>query len=191
MITPSYTFLIVLLSSCVGPVHGFSSSSHRAIISQVHIHNLGRRHPTTETRTRLSLSSLPQKSTTTPQEQTLDNYLPPDHPLHPLITATSEAIAPRKLDTTEDVHEAFRYEWGTWCSTDKLDMVMEALGSVRLVTGVYDDLLAGSVETTFVGDNGVGSTEKEELTGKKIGKRVRIAGSKYWDIILHVLPKGA
>ena len=68
---------------------------------------------------------------------------------------------------------------------------MEALGSVRLVTGVYDDLLAGSVETTFVGDNGVGSTEKEELTGKKMGKRVRIAGSKYWDIILHVLPKGA
>jgi hypothetical protein len=72
---------------------------------------------------------------------------------------------------------------------------METLDRVRLVTGAYDDLLDGSFETTlFVGDNDdddVSNTTSEEQTGKKMGKRIRVAGGKYWDIILHVLPKGA
>jgi len=172
-------------------VHGFSSSHKRAnVITPIHTnrHYCRRRYPTT----RLSFSSLPE-STTVPQEQTLDSYLPPDHPLHSLVTATIEACAPRQLDTTEDAHEAFRYEWGTWCATDKLDAVMETLDSVRLVTGAYDDLLDGNVDTTLVIGDGehVDNTMDEEQTGKKMGKRIRVAGGKYWDIILHVLPKGA
>jgi len=70
---------------------------------------------------------------------------------------------------------------------------METLDSVRLVTGAYDNLLDGNVETTWViseeDDNG--NEREEEQTGKKMGRRIRVAGGKYWDIILHVLPKGA
>ena len=170
-------------------MHGFSSHKRANVITPIHTTRHCRsRYPTT----RLSLSSLPE-STTIPQEQTLDSYLPPDHPLHSLVTATIEACAPRQLDTTADAHEAFRYEWGTWCATDKLDAVMETLDSVRLVTGAYDDLLDGNVDTTLVIGDGehVDNTMDEEQTGKKMGKRIRVAGGKYWDIILHVLPKGA
>ena len=54
-----------------------------------------------------TLPPLPSSSLPTPteQEQALDDYLPPDHPLHALLGATAEACAPRRLDTTEDVHE--------------------------------------------------------------------------------------
>ncbi len=70
---------------------------------------------------------------------------------------------------------------------------METLDRVRLITGAYDDLLDGSFETTLVAgdDDDVKEDEQEEQTGKKMGKRIRVAGGKYWDIILHVLPKGA
>ena len=70
---------------------------------------------------------------------------------------------------------------------------METLDSVRLVTGAYDDLLDGNVDTTLVIGNGehVDNSMDEEQTGKKMGKRIRVAGGKYCDIILHVLPKGA
>jgi hypothetical protein len=189
MISPSTVSLIILnIIICSSAVHGFTSFRRRAIHN--HHHSTTRYyHPTS---TRLLLSSLPKS---TPQEQTLDNYLPPEHPLQELITTTTAACTPRQLDTTEDAHEAFRYEWGTWCSSDKLDAVMETLDRVRLVTGAYDDLLDGSFETTlFVGDNDdddVSNTTSEEQTGKKMGKRIRVAGGKYWDIILHVLPKGA
>lgn len=175
-------------------MYGFSS--HRRAtntIAPIHIvsnYQYNSRNPTT-----LSLSSLPESTIPHHQEQTLDNYLPPDHPLHSLITATTEACAPRQLDTTEDAHEAFRYEWGTWCSTDKLEAVMETLDSVRLVTGAYDDLLQGNLETTLVvsedDEHNTDDTTDEEQTGKVPGKRIRVAGGKYWDIILHVLPKGA
>ena len=75
---------------------------------------------------------------------------------------------------------------------------METLDSVRLVTGAYEDLLCGNVDTSWViseDDDGESSvddgTSEEEQTGKMKGRRIRIAGGKYWDIILHVLPKGA
>lgn len=178
--------LVSVVSSCiVGSVRGFSCD---------HLSSGERR---TATATRLLLSSLPQSN---PQEQTLDNYLPTDHPLHALITATIQACSPRKLDTTEDAHEAFRYEWGTWCATEKLDSVMETLNSVRLYTGVYEDLLDGTIKTTIVGEedgsesyvaSDGNNNEGEQLTGKKMGKRIRVAGGKYWDILLHVMPKGA
>ena len=139
---------------------------------------------TTAPTTQLFSSSLPNPS----QEQTVDDFLPPDHPLHSLLTATADACAPRKLDTTEDVHEAFRYEWGTWCSPDKLDAVMGLLGEVRLVTGAYEDLMDGKLETTLVGED---NARDGGEAGKEVGKRVLISSGKYWDIILHVLPKGA
>lgn len=73
---------------------------------------------------------------------------------------------------------------------------METLDSVRLVTGAYDDLLTGNLETTLVVSEDDEHTTDDgtidaEQTGKMTGKRIRVAGGKYWDIILHVLPKGA
>lgn len=198
MVTPIHTFLLTALACFTGGpgVHGFSSHQRATPTTNTiaPIHTVSNYQYNSRNPTRLSLSSLPE-STIRHQEQTLDNYLPPDHPLHSLITATTEACAPRQLDTTEDVHEAFRYEWGTWCSTDKLEAVMETLDSVRLVTGAYDDLLEGNFETTLVvseeDEHDTDDTIDEEPTGKMTGKRIRVAGGKYWDIILHVLPKGA
>ena len=79
---------------------------------------------------------------------------------------------------------------------------METLDSVRLVTGAYDELLEGNLETTWViseeedehsssADDDDDAIDEEQQTGKMTGKRIRVAGGKYWDIILHVLPKGA
>jgi hypothetical protein len=77
---------------------------------------------------------------------------------------------------------------------------METLNSVRLYTGVYEDLLDGTIKTTIVGEedgsesyvaSDGNNNEGEQLTGKKMGKRIRVAGGKYWDILLHVMPKGA
>lgn len=62
---------------------------------------------------------------------------------------------------------SFRYEWGTWCSRDKLDVLSNAMGEIRLYAGAYTDL----------------------LLDKPMGRRMRIASGKYWDVILHVLPK--
>lgn len=71
---------------------------------------------------------------------------------------------------------------------------METLGDVRLVTGAYEEIMEENLPTTLVGEE-----ENDESSngsrggegGKETGKRIRIAGGKYWDIILHVLPKGA
>ena len=68
---------------------------------------------------------------------------------------------------------------------------METLGSVRLVNGVYDELIDGNFDTSLVGEPDDATTTSEEETGIQNGKRIRVAGGKYWDIILHVLPKGA
>jgi len=67
---------------------------------------------------------------------------------------------------------------------------MALMGEVRLVTGAYDDLMDGKLETTTKGEGNAGADNNEE-GGKDVGKRIRIAGGKYWDVILHVLPKGA
>jgi len=78
---------------------------------------------------------------------------------------------------------------------------MAALGEVRLMTGAYGELMDGKhlhLETTTnratVGDgtdDGDGGESGEELGTKETGKRLRVAGGKHWDVILHVLPKGA
>ena len=66
---------------------------------------------------------------------------------------------------------------------------MELLGEIRLITGAYEDLIDGNLETTFVGEDADSGDGGE--SGKETGKRIRIAGGKYYDVLLHVLPKGA
>ena len=138
-------------------------------------------------------SSLP---TTPPQDQALDEYIPPSHPLHELILATDAACEPRdtEKDALRDNNASsppqFRYEWGTWIDAELLDEVVTTLEDVRLITGAYDDIVDGSIETT----SGKDSLEEQQdavENAKESGRTVSIASSKYWDIILHVLPKGA
>jgi hypothetical protein len=125
-------------------------------------------------------------------QPTLDVWPPPQHPLSSLLAATARASHPRRLDTTQDAHEAFRYEWGTWCDVDALNDVMAVLGEIRLRRGAYDGLCRGTwgrvlaSATTTEEDE-----EKEEDGARRGGKRIRIAGGNYWDVILHVLPKNA
>ena len=80
---------------------------------------------------------------------------------------------------------------------------MESCLEMRLVVGAYDKLVNGELDMELVGGvsvgSGSGSGEQEEEgvdsnpmeAVKDSGKRVRVAGGKYWDVILHVLPKGA
>jgi len=60
-----------------------------------------------------------------------------------------------------------------------------------LVAGAYDGLMDGN----FVVGGETAAAGKEETRDEEIGvakgKRIRVAGGKYWDVILHVLPKGA
>ncbi|KAL7483632.1 hypothetical protein ACHAW6_009276 [Cyclotella cf. meneghiniana] len=128
-----------------------------------------------------------------PQQQTADDWLPPSHALSALLPAAARACRPRRLDTTQDAHEAFRYEWGTWCDADALEEVMAALGEIRWRVGAYDGIVNGTLDTVWVG--GEEGREMEEKDGRgggrQRGRRIRMAGGKYWDVILHVLPKNA
>lgn len=73
-----------------------------------------------------------------------------------------------------------------------MDRVVVALENVRLITGAYDDILDGGIETTTGEDSLEDQREaREKKSAKESGRTVSIASSKYWDVILHVLPKGA
>lgn len=64
---------------------------------------------------------------------------------------------------------------------------------MRLVTGAYEDLLDGKfqLETTSTPSDVGEEIMNEAGNDKETGKRIRIASSKYWDVIMYVLPKGA
>ena len=134
-----------------------------------------------------------------PQEQTFDDFLPSTHPLHDLLIATSEACIPKPLEKIEGSSKPteFRYEWGTWCSADKTDVVMELLSEIRLVTGAYEELMLDKLDNVVVtkeeGGGKIGDDEEEvDKSGvKEIGRRIRISSNKFYDIILYILPKGA
>ena len=145
--------------------------------------------------TPLLYSSLP--APVEPQEQTLEDYLPPTHPLHDVLIATSDACIPKPLEKVEGSSKPteFRYEWGTWCSKDKLDTVSKLLSEIRLITGAYEDLMDGKEE--IVDDQSIatldGNNEEEvDKSGvKEIGRRIQLSTSKFYDVILYILPKGA
>ena len=146
---------------------------------------------------RRSPISLFSSSIPTPQEQTFDEFLPSNHPLHDLLIATSEACIPKPLEKTEGSSKPteFRYEWGTWCSADKTDVVMELLGEIRLVTGAYEELMSDKLDNVVVAKEAGGKIgdddEEVDKSGVKFLRRIRISSNKFYDIILYILPKGA
>ena len=175
-------------SKCGVLSFSFAPNARKPLVAQSASSHVGSSRQLVQDVGPLFSSSLP----TPTQEQTLDDYLPADHPIRGLLSATVEACTPRRDGGAEAGGTGWRYEWGTWCDAEKLAALMEELNEVRLITGSYEELLDGSYETTLIGkdekDNNDASIEEE---GKATGKRIRIASDKYWDIILHVLPKGA
>ena len=145
--------------------------------------------------TPLLSSSLP--TPIEPQEQTLEDYLPPTHPLHDVLIATSDACIPKPLEKVEGSSKPteFRYEWGTWCSKDKLDTLSKLLSEIRLITGAYEDLMDSKeveiVEQSIAKLDGNSDEEVDKSGVKEIGRRIRLSTSKFYDVILYILPKGA
>ena len=75
---------------------------------------------------------------------------------------------------------------------------MSVLRGIRLREGwqqLLDDGLATRWAVGADGDHGNGgSTEVDAVASLGVrdsGRRIRIAGDKYWDIILHLLPKNS
>jgi hypothetical protein len=137
--------------------------------------------PTTNAAVAASSASAAEEEEEEEQLLALDDYLPPSHPLRSLLDATSDACVPLEVDgINANGDGSFRYEWGTWCSRVKLDALSDrALGELRLRAGAYDDLLRPA-------DDGGAATDN-----KGGGRRIRIASGKYWDVVLHLLPRGA
>jgi hypothetical protein len=88
---------------------------------------------------------------------------------HSIINAT----AIRGADTTNQGHDSFRYEWGTWVVESSLEYLMQQINRLRLVKGAYESLTS--------------TNQYEEIDGSS-ALRFRVAGSTDWDCILHILP---
>ena len=74
-------------------------------------------------------------------------------------------------------------------------MVSGLLSEVRLITGAYEELMSEKLDdldtTTTLEAEDESDEEVDKSGAKEIGRRIRIASSKYYDIILYMLPKGA
>ena len=99
-------------------------------------------------------------------------------PYEPLIASTINATALRGADTSNQGHDSFRYEWGTWVDDDAMKTLMERVNEVQLQPGVYEQWVDGN------GDNYNGDDEGNGL----LPVRLRLVRGKDWDCILHVLP---
>jgi hypothetical protein len=117
-------------------------------------------------------------STLTDKEPTGPVY---DSPLNPttledLFEAAEQASIPKSEDgVTGQFDNKFRFEWGNWVQDDKITKVMELMNDIRLAPGVYD---------TFVPPR----DDNENDDKPQEPKRLRVAGGKHWDCVLHILP---
>ena len=69
---------------------------------------------------------------------------------------------------------------------------MEILGDIRLREGWKKVLWDDDGATTWIGGESIGNVPDSNAPGAREGwRRIRIAGGKYWDIILHLLPKNS
>jgi ATP-dependent 26S proteasome regulatory subunit len=117
---------------------------------------------------------------------------PPATTLQDLWDSAQNATATRGADTSNQGHDSFRYEWGTWVVDSHVDHLRERMNQVRVARvgnqNVYERLLSWPllVPTTAT------TTDTLELdttaTSSTAPRRFRIAGGIDWDALLHVLP---
>jgi ATP-dependent 26S proteasome regulatory subunit len=116
---------------------------------------------------------------------------PPATTLQDLWDSAQSATATRGADTSNQGHDSFRYEWGTWVVDSHVDLLRERMNQVRVVRvanqNVYERLLSWPllVPTTTTAD----ALEPDNTaTLSTAPRRFRIAGGVDWDALLHVLP---
>jgi hypothetical protein len=86
--------------------------------------------------------------------------------LQPFFHSIINATAIRGADTSNQGHDSFRYEWGTWVVDSSLQHLMEQVDRMRLQQGAYEALVQND----------------------KVPVRLRVGGGADWDCILHILP---
>ena len=161
----------LLLSLCsLAHIHGFlpqSITNHRNRITSSSFRNLEYTNKFVIERNIIRLRSHNNEEEGENLLLTLDT-IPSD--FEPLFSqaALTTAIA-RKPVTTEQTHDPFRFEWGTWVDEESIKTLMERVDEVLLMDGAYDKLLA------------IDDSAKPPL-------RFKVASGKDWDCLLHVLP---
>jgi len=103
----------------------------------------------------------------------------------PLFNAAANATSLRGADTSNQGHDSFRYEWGTWCVEESLTYLMEQVNTIGLQSGVFDRLLQHDADDEDDGDD----AEATSTTTKQNNRRYRVASGEDWDVLLHVLPE--
>ena len=88
--------------------------------------------------------------------------------LQNLFNSAVNATATRGADKSNQGHDSFRYEWGTWAVDSNVQYLMTMVDRVRVQRNTYDCLLGSESEA----------------------ERYRVAGGTDWDCLLHVLPPG-
>jgi len=104
----------------------------------------------------------------------------------PLFDAAVNATVLRGADTSNQGHDSFRYEWGTWVAEESLQHLMDQINTVRLASGVFERLLP-----TASAGSSTSPQQQQQEENSNHGRRYRVAGGQDWDVLLHVLPETA
>eukprot|EP00978_Attheya_sp_CCMP212_P034345 scaffold143509_cov51-Attheya_sp.AAC.1 len=104
--------------------------------------------------------------------------------LDPLLDSAQQTTLPRNADTTAMGHDPFRYEWGTWVDEDRMRTLMDRMDEIRVNAGAYDRLLNITENTDETHDE-----NDQDESNLQDALRLKVAGGKDWDCILHVLPQ--
>lgn len=128
-----------------------------------------------------SASSLPTTPVTAPAV--------PDS-IVPLIDAVLNATVQRSADTTNQGHDSFRYEWGTWIDESHLEDLMHVANQVRLLQPSH--FYEAHTSTSSLSLPSTTNNDPSMLlpAAEPQPRRFRVAGGESWDILLHVLPPG-
>jgi hypothetical protein len=116
---------------------------------------------------------------------------PPRRTLQDLWDSAHNATATRGADTSNQGHDSFRYEWGTWVVDSHVDHLRERMNQVRVVRvgnqNVYDRLLSWPVLVPTTTTTDIQEPDNTAASSSA-PRRFRIAGGIDWDALLHVLP---
>lgn len=89
-----------------------------------------------------------------------------------LIDQTIRATIPKGQDNTQNAHDPFRFEWGTWADNDAILSLMQTIDFIRAAPGSMDVLLSSL------------SSSSSAAASSKYNK-VNIAKGTQWEINLY------
>lgn len=69
-----------------------------------------------------------------------------------IVAKTIQTTIPKEQDNSKNAHDPFRFEWGTWVNTDRLQDLMISIDSIRASPGSFELLLAEQRENTPTND---------------------------------------